>query len=53
MHVINDDVVSLVDGDVEVRDALDGVHNQVQVTPAMVLGSPRTRKYELVEKQIF
>ena len=53
VHVIDDDIVSLVDGDVQVGDALDGVHNQVQVAPAMVLGSPRTQKYELIEKNIF
>ena len=53
VHVIDDDIVSLVDGDVQVGDALDGVHNQVQVAPAMVLGSPRTQKYQLVEKNLF
>ena len=53
VHVIDDDIVSLVDGDVQVGDALNGVHDQVQVAPAMVLGSPGTQKYQLVEKNIF
>ena len=48
VHVINDDIVSLVDGDVQVGDALDGVHDQVQVAPAMILGSPKKQKMDLL-----
>ena len=41
--IIDDDVVSAVDGNVQVGDALDGVADQVQVLPTVIVRPPENR----------
>ena len=47
--VVDNDVISAVDGNVQVGDALDGVADQVQVLAAVIVRSPKVRQIDKLE----